>query len=420
MKKNKNIETIKKSKINILVVLLALIIVISSICLFAWARYQSSLHGSATAQLAKWSIKVNGKTNEDFEINLATTRTGVEQESDVQEGFVGPGTAGAFEIEVDASGTEVSLVYDINIDIDNGNNEKFPKNLIFYSDAEMKNAIYHGDNSLNLNGFIAHNDDNKIKKQTIYWKWDFETGQTQEEKHSNDIADSFWMGKSVSLAINVTGKQVNENPSNNQYAVTFDANGGTLQGYGNSSQMTKYVNYGDKYGELPVPTREGYRFAGWNGKNKLNLANFIADTEFVKVTKDTITILKTNQLVDFKKIDSEFKLNDGAYYAVSADVEGEFSGRIYAFFGRSFYGNNVNIQYSSSDDKGALMIFQNSVHGSTYDVNIYLISESVVISNIQVEEGTKSTAYEPYFVTSTTPVTQGKNHTLTAIWEKNE
>ena len=35
----------------------------------------------------------------------------------------------------------------------------------------------------------------------------------------------------------------------------------------------------------------------------------------------------------------------------------------------------------------------------------------------QIEEGNVATAYEPYILTSSTIVTQNKNHTLTAIWE---
>ena len=42
--------------------------------------------------------------------------------------------------------------------------------------------------------------------------------------------------------------------------VTFDSNGGTSLP---SSERTRAVNSGDVYGELPVPTRSGYRFAGW-------------------------------------------------------------------------------------------------------------------------------------------------------------
>ena len=50
--------------------------------------------------------------------------------------------------------------------------------------------------------------------------------------------------------MNVTAKQVNENPITGQYAVTLDANGGTIQGYGNSSQATKIITYGKKLWEF--------------------------------------------------------------------------------------------------------------------------------------------------------------------------
>ncbi|MBR1496270.1 MAG: InlB B-repeat-containing protein [Oscillospiraceae bacterium] len=43
----------------------------------------------------------------------------------------------------------------------------------------------------------------------------------------------------------------------NTYTVTFDPNGGTV-GKGSAEVTT-----GEAYGELPVPTRSGYRFAGW-------------------------------------------------------------------------------------------------------------------------------------------------------------
>lgn len=41
------------------------------------------------------------------------------------------------------------------------------------------------------------------------------------------------------------------------YTVIFDANGG------NVSPSSKILNSGDVYGELPTPTKEGYKFLGW-------------------------------------------------------------------------------------------------------------------------------------------------------------
>ena len=49
--------------------------------------------------------------------------------------------------------------------------------------------------------------------------------------------------------------------SANKYTVKFDANGGSV------SYKSKTVTFGNKYGELPIPKKEGYTFLGW-GANK--------------------------------------------------------------------------------------------------------------------------------------------------------
>ena len=43
----------------------------------------------------------------------------------------------------------------------------------------------------------------------------------------------------------------------NNYTVTFDANGGTVD------TKSKTITFGEKYGTLPTPTRTGYTFGGW-------------------------------------------------------------------------------------------------------------------------------------------------------------
>ena len=45
--------------------------------------------------------------------------------------------------------------------------------------------------------------------------------------------------------------------------------------------------------------------------------------------------------------------------------------------------------------------------------------QSITYSDIQLEEGVAVTAYEPYYITSSTEVVQNQNHTLTAIWVEN-
>ena len=140
------------------IIISTLVISIISLIGFAFARYITKLNGTTRADIAKWSFKVNGKTNENFVIDLANTRAGIEQEAEVQKGYIGPGTAGRFVIELDATGSDVSLKYDINLNVDYSDNKVFPKNLIFYEDSTMQNAIYHTDNNINLNGFIGWDD----------------------------------------------------------------------------------------------------------------------------------------------------------------------------------------------------------------------------------------------------------------------
>ena len=58
--------------------------------------------------------------------------------------------------------------------------------------------------------------------------------------------------------VNITSAQtLYAHWSANQYTVTFDANGGTVQ------ISSKNVTYDAAYGDLPIPARTGYTFAGW-------------------------------------------------------------------------------------------------------------------------------------------------------------
>lgn len=81
----------------------------------------------------------------------------------------------------------------------------------------------------------------------------------------------------------------------NEYTVTFDANGGTLDAY--SKSMT--VINGQKYGMLPTPTRELYDFAGWFAT---------VDGEEKQITKDTDVNLSQAQTLVAKWTAKEYEV----------------------------------------------------------------------------------------------------------------
>ena len=78
----------------------------------------------------------------------------------------------------------------------------------------------------------------------------------------------------------------------NDYIITFDANGGS------EDLASQLVTVGEAYGDLPVPTREGYTFDGWhtavNGGMEItsdSIVNIIADeTLFAHWTGNDYTI----------------------------------------------------------------------------------------------------------------------------------
>ena len=68
----------------------------------------------------------------------------------------------------------------------------------------------------------------------------------------------------------------------NKYTITLNPGEGTLE------NNTKEVIYGEKYGELPTPTREGYDFEGWYDKNE----NKIETTDIVDIVENSTLIAK--------------------------------------------------------------------------------------------------------------------------------
>ena len=95
----------------------------------------------------------------------------------------------------------------------------------------------------------------------------------------------------------------------NEYTVNFHVNGGDEW---TGTEGTKTVTYGESYGELPVPTRDGHVFLGW-----------YTDTEYTtEITADTIVSFtgtqtlyaKWHQLVEISKTFSYTPLDTNPVY----------------------------------------------------------------------------------------------------------
>ncbi len=170
-----------KNKKKILIVgLILLAIMISFLGGKTFSKYVSQVQGAGTAEIANWVFKVNGKEDTVQTVNLLSTYNN----ETLVDNKVAPGTQGSFNIVIDATGSDVSVNYQVKF----LNETQKPQNLVFtYNDAQYTTIQ---ELAQNLSGTIEANEQDKTKTITIDWKWQYETGETTEEIKQNDKIDT--------------------------------------------------------------------------------------------------------------------------------------------------------------------------------------------------------------------------------------
>ncbi|MBE5805276.1 MAG: hypothetical protein E7313_00940 [Clostridiales bacterium] len=190
---------------NILIILLILIILASTgVGLYSWAKYRTTVEGTATGEIAKWNFNVTDGNSQTEAIDFTVTRT--DNNESVAKDKMAPGTYGIVEIGIDATGTETALTYIIEGEVSN-----LPTNLKLYSNEERTEEIIIVNNKFSYGGYMSLQEIGK-RAEKIYWEWPFETGETAAEKTANNKIDTEDSGKTMNMNITVTGRQVNGEP----------------------------------------------------------------------------------------------------------------------------------------------------------------------------------------------------------------
>ena len=189
--------------------------------------------------------------------------------------------------------------------------------------------------------------------------------------------------------------------SSTQITVTFNPNGGGV------SPLTKVVKKGGTYGELPTPTKAGYTFNGWVGKNLFD--------KTATAYKKGPYLRGSGEEVSYGAY-SIYQIQVPAGATLTITNSGKSKAPGYAFytaFGAYITGANYE---------------EKAVITTTVPANATYIRVSVNfgeeyrkdIDYFQVEIGSTQTAYENYkIITPSTNITSTHNHALCAIWTEN-
>lgn len=192
----------RKNKKRIILFVLLFLLLVFMVLLGggSYSKYLTQVDGKGVIEVAKWAFLVNGETASITNINLAKTY----KAETLAQNTIAPGTRGSFDIKIDTTGSEVGINYDVKFQ----NEQSKPQNLNFTYDGHSVSTIKELEQF--LTGTIDANSNEKVKTMTIEWNWPYETGNSAEEKQTQDIEDTNdgKLLEQYSFDIVVTGTQV--------------------------------------------------------------------------------------------------------------------------------------------------------------------------------------------------------------------
>ena len=209
-----------------------------------------------------------------------------------------------------------------------------------------------------------------------------------------------------------------------QVTVTFEKNAEDATLTETSRNVLTNVEYKEKADtaeivSLPIPTKTGYTFKGWNGKNLFDIDDFMATyapyqvNEPQKVNFEGEEVWKINGYVseegrELQYMKGKFKANTqytitSEVYDVKVNGHGGIVLMVYYTDGTFEYATGVleDSQWVKRTVTTNASKTIDHIHVTYATGNAY-----TYIRGIQIEEGTTATTYEPYYVTDNTIVTQ--------------
>ncbi|MBR1680056.1 MAG: InlB B-repeat-containing protein [Bacilli bacterium] len=252
------------------------------------------------------------------------------------------------------------------------------------------------------------------------------TGYLEAEENSKKTYKiRIWLDEKVTLEDHVEGKKIQSKivitnayiEEKKDVLVTFDASGGV------SPVENKTYSVGATYEDLPIPTKEGYTFLGWNGKNMFDEKTILMAIENAKYENGYYVFSSSKAQRKYPSnsngVPLTFKENTQYTYSVKGHINRtEGSDNSLKFYFK--YVDDDKTRYFDLRSAQEVLLKITSIQGKTIQKQYFSYNDAGIayIKYIQVEEGDIATEYEPYILRFDTKVTQTQDHTLKAIWKE--
>lgn len=177
----------KGTKKGILLMLVLLLFVVGTYLVTGtYAKYTTEVTGTSETAIAGWAWEINDealtKETTTYELNLFETindSNATDEEGNVAEGMIAPGTSGEFSIKI-KNKSEVDATYAYDFEVTNSLGAK-----IQWSDDNTNWTENIADLNVSATTLAIGSE---ATTKTIYWKWVFEEDETQ---NTNDTQVGF-------------------------------------------------------------------------------------------------------------------------------------------------------------------------------------------------------------------------------------
>lgn len=205
----------KKAKRGILfVVIIALAVVVIG---GTYSRYISTGTSNVKADIAKWSVKLNGNDISGQAGSVDVNMTLSENDYVKSDKFA-PGVTGSFDIELDPTGSEVAMDYTFNIDssaiseaLEANSTSKFVVVGATYKigSGEAQTATIDGNGNVTVSESLAQVENGNKVLVTVSVLWDNDNDSQNASDTVEGVASSIAgvNGKTVTFPVAVTAKQ---------------------------------------------------------------------------------------------------------------------------------------------------------------------------------------------------------------------
>ncbi len=187
------------------VLLIAITIALLFVAGYTFSKYTSKVSSTGSASIARWAFNASSTdgVNTVNDVRLFDTAN----PSTLVEGKIAPGTEGDFDIQIDATGSEVGVDYNVKVTSES----ESPANLKFYVQGDESNK-YSSLTALaeaqKLKGTIPANDTNRTRTITVKWKWLYEADSNDANVIATaDTADTNFAGGNYTFSMDIIGSQ---------------------------------------------------------------------------------------------------------------------------------------------------------------------------------------------------------------------